>query len=67
VRVPTLMVTMHAVRGYRVDGSPQARRDDGVSIRNRGNGFSEIEGKAARVAATELGQRRSFNAGRFFP
>ena len=67
VRVPTLMVTMHAVRGYRVDGSPQARRDDGVSIRNRRNGFSEIEGKAARVAATELGQRRSFNAGRFFP
>ncbi len=25
VRVPTLMVTMHAVRGYRVDGRPQAR------------------------------------------
>jgi hypothetical protein len=35
-------------------------------IRNRGNGFSEIEGKAARVAATELGQRRSFNAGTLF-
>src|SRR5258708_1043193 len=25
VRVPTLMVTMHTVRGYRVDGRPQAR------------------------------------------
>src|SRR6266481_8515454 len=25
VRVPTLMVTMHAVRGYRVDGRPPAR------------------------------------------
>jgi hypothetical protein len=30
VRVPMLMVTMHAVRGYRVDGKPQARTDDGV-------------------------------------
>jgi hypothetical protein len=30
VRVPTLMVTMHAVRGYRVDGKAQARRDDRV-------------------------------------
>jgi len=29
VRVPTLMVTMHAVRGYRVYGWPQARTDDG--------------------------------------
>jgi len=28
---------------------------------NRGNGFSEIEGKAARVAARECGQRTSFN------
>ena len=27
---------------------------------NRGNGFSEIEGKAARVAARERGQRTSF-------
>src|SRR6266496_251590 len=26
VRVPTLMVTMHGLRGYRVDGRPQARR-----------------------------------------
>src|ERR1043166_5903597 len=25
VRVPTLMVTMHGLRGYRVDGRPQAR------------------------------------------
>jgi hypothetical protein len=30
VRVPTLMVTMHAVRGYRVDGKPQARCDNRV-------------------------------------
>ena len=28
---------------------------------NRGNGFSEIEGKAARVAAREGGSRASFN------
>jgi len=28
--------------------------------RNRGNGISEIEGKAARVAASERGQRVSF-------
>jgi hypothetical protein len=28
---------------------------------NRGNGFSEVEGKAARVAASERGQRASFN------
>jgi hypothetical protein len=33
--------------------------------RNRGNGISEIEGKAARVAASERGQRVSFNAGMF--
>jgi hypothetical protein len=26
VRVPTLMITMHAVRGYRVYGQPQARK-----------------------------------------
>jgi len=31
--------------------------------RNRGNGISEIEGKAARVAASERGQRVSFKAG----
>ena len=30
---------------------------------NRGNGISEIEGKAARVAASERGQRVSFKAG----
>ncbi len=35
VRVPTLMVTMHALRGYRVDAKPQARRDDGVSTQER--------------------------------
>jgi len=34
-------------------------------IRNRGNGISEIEGKAARVAASERGQRVSFKAGNF--
>ncbi len=33
--------------------------------RNRGNGISEIEGKAARVAASERGQRVSFKAGDF--
>jgi hypothetical protein len=31
--------------------------------RNRGNGISEIKGKAARVAASERGQRVSFKAG----
>jgi hypothetical protein len=31
--------------------------------RNRGNGIAELEGKAATVAATELGQRRSFKTG----
>jgi len=31
--------------------------------RNRGKGISEIEGKAARVAASERGQRVSFKAG----
>ncbi len=31
--------------------------------RNRGNGISEIEGKAASVAASERGQRVSFKAG----
>src|SRR6266540_713992 len=30
VRIPTLMVTIHAVRGYRVDVKPQARCDDHV-------------------------------------
>jgi hypothetical protein len=29
--------------------------------RNGGNGSSEIEGKAARVGASECGQRASFN------
>jgi hypothetical protein len=33
--------------------------------RNRGNGISEIEGKAARVAASERGQRVSFKTGDF--
>jgi len=32
-------------------------------IRNRGNGISEIEGKAASVAASERGQRVSFKTG----
>ena len=31
--------------------------------RNRGNGISEMEGKAARVAGSERGQRVSFKAG----
>jgi len=30
---------------------------------NRGNGISEIEGKAAMVAASESGSRASFNRG----
>jgi len=37
-----------------------------ISLRNtgiEGKGFSEIEGKAARVAAKERGQRLSFKAG----
>jgi hypothetical protein len=29
---------------------------------NRGNGFSEIEGKAVRVTASERGQRTSFKS-----
>jgi hypothetical protein len=33
--------------------------------RNRGNGISEIEGKGARVAASERGQRVSFKTGDF--
>jgi len=33
--------------------------------RNRGNGISEIEGKAARVAASARGQRVSFKAADF--
>jgi hypothetical protein len=37
VRVPTLMITMHAVRGYRVYGQPQAPTDD-RSMKNFWNG-----------------------------
>jgi len=33
--------------------------------RNRGKGISEMEGKAARVAASERGQPVSFKAGDF--
>src|SRR6266496_1662163 len=36
VGVPTLMVTMHAVRGYRVYRRPQARTDDGSIEKFRG-------------------------------
>ena len=45
----------------------EARNPGGVNQenRNRGNGISEIEGKAARVAASECGQLVSFKAGDF--
>jgi hypothetical protein len=33
------------------------------SLRKGANGLSDIEGKAARVAANERGQRASFKAG----
>ncbi len=33
------------------------------NFQNRGNGISEIEGKAARVAVSESGSRTSFNRG----
>jgi len=32
-----------------------------LEIMNRADGMSDIEGKAARVAASECGQRASFN------
>jgi hypothetical protein len=45
--------------------SPQRKifGDLNQEARNRGNRIAEIEGKAATVAATELGPRRSFKTG----
>jgi len=34
------------------------RRQNEQNFQNRGNGISEIEGKAARVAASEVGAER---------
>jgi hypothetical protein len=39
----------------------RSRRCDELSAMNGANGMSDIEGKAARVAASECGQRASFN------
>jgi hypothetical protein len=35
-------------------------------VENGANGISDIEGKAARVAASECGQRVSFNSGKCY-
>ena len=43
--------------------SADFRRFFNQESRNRGKGISEIEGKAARVAAKERGERLSFKAG----
>src|SRR6266481_1683375 len=44
-------------------GTAHATTEDSLNqeSRNRGNGISEVEGKAARVAASELGDERVSN------
>jgi len=41
-----------------------AKQRPGFQTRKAGNGIAEIDGKAAAVAATELGQRSSFKTGK---
>jgi hypothetical protein len=47
--------------GWRPLHLPSSIKDPGVQ--NEAHGMSAIEGKAARVAARERGQRASFNLG----
>src|SRR5262249_41960552 len=52
-RVPTLMVTMHAVRGYRVEARPQAQKDE-LKSKDLGGRKSQRKDDQQRRAACAM-------------
>src|SRR5207247_2553255 len=70
LRVPTLMVTIHAVRGYRVDGKPQDRFQRSRGPRTRSEHAMEspasfsISESANRKYPTADPKNRLLNRGR---